>query len=195
GQGSIGASNAVTYFVEGSMEGDFGMVAEGGSKPQLHVTDPTPRSDALKKIAGFLKFTDEMAEDAEFWVSEINQLGLYKLALKEEWQLLTVSGIRANIEGLLERSGVQTETAKDAEDNADALFRAMTKIQTATGLTADGVVINPADYQALRLAKDGNKQYYGGGDRKSTRLELQSRENLVCRLLLEKKKNSLLLNY
>lgn len=164
GQGTLGAnSNAVTYLVEGSVEGALTTVAEGGSKPQFHITDPTQKSDALKKIAGFLKFTDEMVEDADFWVSEINQRGLYLLALVEEAQLLTGSGAGANIEGLLERSGVQTETAQDAEDNADALFRAMTKIQTATGLTADGVVINPADYQALRLAKDANKQYYGGG--------------------------------
>lgn len=164
GQGTLGAnSNAVTYLVEGSVEGALTPVAEGGAKPQFHIGDPTQKSDALKKIAGFLKFTDEMVEDADFWVSEINQRGLYLLALVEEAQLLTGSGAGANIEGLLERSGVQTETAQDAEDNADALFRAMTKIQTATGLTADGVVINPADYQALRLAKDANKQYYGGG--------------------------------
>src|SRR5690349_24169574 len=30
----------------------------------------------------------------------------------------------------------------------------------------------------------------GGSDRKSTRLKLQSRRDLVCRLLLEKKKNT-----
>ncbi len=58
---------------------------------------------------------------------------------------------------------MQTEAATDSTDNADALFRAMTKIQTATGLSADGIVINPADYQTLRLGKDGNGQYFGGG--------------------------------
>jgi len=36
-------------------------------------------------------------------------------------------------------------------------------VQTGSGLDADGIVINPADYQALRLSKDGNQQYYGGG--------------------------------
>src|SRR5690606_5969633 len=56
-----------------------------------------------------------------------------------------------------------TETAADNTDNADALYRAATKVSTATGLTADAIVINPADYEALRLRKDGNEQYYGGG--------------------------------
>lgn len=164
GTGTLGAgSNAVTYLVEGGVEGAFGMVAEGGAKPQLHFTDPTTRTDALKKIAGFLKIPDEMVEDAEFWVSEINQRGLYLLALAEENQLLNGPGTGATVHGLLNRSGVQTEAAANVTDNADALYRAVTKVQTATGLQADGIVINPADYQRLRLNKDGNGQYFGGG--------------------------------
>lgn len=162
GTGTTNAT-AVTYLVEGAIEGAFGMVAEGGKKPQFHITDPTTKTDAFKKIAGILSFTDEMVEDAAFWVSEINQRGLYMLALAEENQLLNGSGVGANVEGLLTRSGVQTEAAADKTDNAEALFRAISKVQTATGLSADGVVINPADYQTLRLNKDGNGQYYGGG--------------------------------
>jgi HK97 family phage major capsid protein len=164
GQGTLGAgSNAVSYLVEGAVEGSLATVAEGGAKPQFHIADPTTRTDALKKIAGFLKFTDEMAEDADFWVSEINQRGLYLLALAEENQLLNGDGTGNNILGLLNRSGIQTETAADNTDNADAIYRALAKVQTATGLTADGIVINPVDYQALRLSKDGNGQYFGGG--------------------------------
>lgn len=164
GSGSLGAgSNAVTYLVEGSVEGDFTTVAAGGAKPQFHMTDPTQVTDALKKIAGFLKFTDEMVEDAAFWVSEINQRGLYLLALAEENQLLNGDGTGSNVLGLLNRDGIQTESAADNTDNAEALFRAMSKVQTETGLTADGVIINPADYEALRLGKDGNGQYFGGG--------------------------------
>ena len=164
GTGTIGAnSNAISYFVEGAVEGTITTVAESGQKPQIHMADPTVRTDALKKIAAVLSFSDEMAEDAEFWVSEINQRGLYLLALAEENQLLNGPGTGSTVEGLLARSGVQTETAGDNTDNADALFRAMTKVQTATGLSADAIVINPTDYQQLRLERDANGQYYGGG--------------------------------
>lgn len=164
GQGSLGAnSNAVAYLVEGAIEGGFTTVAPGGAKPQFHIADPEQRTDPLRKIAGFLKFTDEMVEDADFWVSEINQRGLYMLALAEENQLLNGDGGGANILGLRKRSGIQTETAASDEDAPDALYRALAKVQTATGLTADGVVINPADYQKLRLRRDGNGQYFGGG--------------------------------
>src|SRR5690606_25179059 len=164
GTGTLGAgSNAVTYLVEGAVEGAFATVAEGGAKPQIHFADPTTRTDALKKIAAFLKNSDEMYEDAEFLVSEINQRGLYLLALAEENQLLNGAGTGSTVEGLLNRTGIQTESAADNTDNADALFRAITKVQTATGLSADALIINPADYQNLRLATDANGQYFGGG--------------------------------
>lgn len=162
GVGTV-SGNAITYFVESAFEGNFETVAEGGQKPQIHVADPTPVTDAIKKIAAWFDNTDEMIEDLPFWVSEINNRGLYQLALVEEAQLLNGAGTGSTVKGLLKRDGIQTETAADNTDNEDAIFRAITKVQTATGLDADGIMINPADYQKIRLAKDLNGQYVGGG--------------------------------
>ena len=163
GSGSI-SGNAVTYFVEGAFEGTIATVAENGQKPQIHVADPTAVTDSLKKIAAWWDTSDEMAEDVDFWVSEVNQRALYMLSLAEENQLLNGPGTGSTVLGLLNRGGIQTETQAVAPDSAqDAIFRAMTKVQTATGLTADAILINPADYQALRLSKDANGQYFGGG--------------------------------
>ena len=36
-------------------------------------------------------------------------------------------------------------------------------MQKNSGFDADAILINPADYQNIRLRKDGNGQYYGGG--------------------------------
>ena len=165
GSGTLGpTSNAVTYFVEGGVEGGFATVAEKGQKPQLHNLSPTAVTDALKKIAAWWDTADEMFEDAAFMVSEINNRGMYLLSMFEEAQLLNGDGTGSNVLGLLNRSGIQTETQAATGDSAqDTIFRAMTKVQTATGLVADGIVINPADYQALRLSKDANGQYFGGG--------------------------------
>jgi HK97 family phage major capsid protein len=157
------SGNALTYFIEGALEGDFATVAELGKKPQLHYADPTPVTEALTKIAGFLKESDEILEDVPWLVSAINNRLLYQLALTEENQLLSGSGTGTNLRGLLNRSGVQTVAAANKTDNADALFRGITAVLQNGGLDADGIVMNPADYQTLRLAKDGNQQYYGGG--------------------------------
>jgi HK97 family phage major capsid protein len=166
GSGTL-SGNSITYLIEGALEGDFTTVAEGGAKPQIHFADPTTVTETLKKLAAFVKFTDEMIEDFDFIVSNINNRALYQLSLVEENQLLSGDGTGQNLLGLLNRSGIQTETAASVtvagDDNADAVFRAMTKIQTATGFSPDGIVIHPLDYQAFRLSKDGNGQYFGGG--------------------------------
>lgn len=163
GTGSI-AGTSVTYYVEAGVEGSFTTVAEGAQKPQLHFINPSPVTDTVKKIAGWWDTSDEMIEDLPFMESEINNRGLYLLSLAEEAQLLNGDGVGTNVLGLLNRSGIQTEAQAIAPDNAqDTIFRALTKVETATGLTADAIIINPADYQSLRLSRDANGQYYGGG--------------------------------
>jgi len=165
GAGTI-SGQAISYFVEGALEGDFTTVAEGGAKPQLHYAAPTSVTEALKKIAGFIKETDEMMEDLDFVVSAINGRLLYNLGLFEEDQILSGNGTGTNLKGILNRAGIGTVAATtdvSGADNADAVFRAITKVQADAGLDADGIVINPADYQAFRLSKDSNGQYFGGG--------------------------------
>lgn len=164
GTGTL-TGNAVTYFVENPLiDGGFATVPELGLKPQMHFNAPTAVTDSLKKIAAWWDTSDEMIEDVAFWVSEINNRGLYELSLFEEQQLLNGDGKGSNLNGMLNRSGVQTETvAASGDAPQDAILRAATKVQTATGLTADALIINPLDYQNLRLNKDGNGQYFGGG--------------------------------
>jgi HK97 family phage major capsid protein len=161
GTGTI-SGTSVKYFIEGALEGSPGMVAAGAQKPQIHLGDPTYRTDEVKKIAAWWDMQDEMIEDIPFWVSEINGRGLQKLSEVEENQLLNGDGTGQNLLGVLNRDGVQVHTGK-AADIADELYKAMSKVQLATGLVADGLIINPVDYQALRLNKDGNGQYFGGG--------------------------------
>ncbi len=162
GTGTI-SGNAISYFIEGAFEGDFETVAEGGQKPQVHVANPTAVTDPLRKIAAWITITDEFLEDLPFLKSEIDTRLLYKLAVFEEKQLLNGDGRGNNIKGLLNRDGVQVDTAASIAEAPDKVFSATTKISTATELTADGVLINPADYEPIRLAKDSNNQYYGGG--------------------------------
>ena len=161
-QGTV-SGNAISYLVEGALEGGFATVAEGGAKPQMHFVNPTQKTDALKKIAGFIDLTDEFLEDADFLKSEIDIRLLYELAYIQEQQLLNGNGTGQNILGVLNRSGVQTEASAGPTDNFDAVFRAMTKVETNAQLPVDGLVVHPNDYQRFRLTKDGNQQYYGGG--------------------------------
>ena len=162
GTGTV-SGNAISYFVEGAEYGDFTTVAEGAKKPQMSFDNPSSKTDPIRKIAGWIKVTDEFLEDLPFLKSEIDNRLMHKLSMFEEYQLLRGDGVGTNLQGLLNRDGVQVETAANSDDLADAVFRSTTKIATATDLTADGVVIHPLDYEQQRLRRDGNGQYYGGG--------------------------------
>lgn len=161
GSGTV-SGNAITYPVFGALEGGTAFVAEAGQKPQMHATNPTWVTDALGEVAGFFTLSDDMAEDLPYVVSEINSTAIYDLRAKEEAALLSGNGTSPNLRGILNRSGVQTAT-QDTDSVQDAIFKALTKVEEATNFTADGIVINPADYEALRLSKDTNGQYFGGG--------------------------------
>lgn len=161
GAGSV-AGNAITYPVYPSIEGGTGTVKEGGAKPQLHQPDPSWQTDALSEVAGWFKLTDDMAEDLPYVVSEINTTAVYDLQLKEEIQLLSGDGTAPNVRGILNRPGVQT-AAQGSDTIADAVFRTFGRVSRSTPYTVDAIVISPTDYETVRLAKDGNGQYYGGG--------------------------------
>ena len=157
--------SAVTYFVESeTVNGAVATVAEGSEKPLISFGDPTPVTESVRKIAAVMKESDEMIDDLPWLASAIDNRGIYLVQLFEEDQLLNGNGSGTNLNGILNRTGILTGQTATGEPNvADAIFRAMTDISTSSPFTADGIVINPADYQTLRLAKDSNNQYYGGG--------------------------------
>ena len=145
------SGNAVTFYPESStVEGGPDIVAEGAKKPMMSFEDPTAKTVSLSKIASYMKETDELIEDTPWLADAINQRGMYQHQLKVEDFLVAQ---------LLGTSGVQTGTGVGADD----IFKAATNVKLQTGLPADAVVVNPADYQTMRLAKDQNGQYYGGG--------------------------------
>lgn len=156
------SGNAWTYFVEGAVTGSGGAVAESAVKPEVY-GQFTQTTESLAKLAGWSKESDELIEDFAALASVVEARLVARLRLTEEQQLLSGNGSAPNLKGILNRTGIQTESQSSDPTAADAIFRAMTKVQTATFLPADFIVINPADYQTLRLAKDNNKQYYGGG--------------------------------
>ena len=157
--------SAVTYFVESeTVEGGAGFVAENGKKPSVHFGAPTAVTETVKKIAAVYKESDELLDDLPWLASSIDNRGIYLVRLFEEDNILNGNGSGSNLSGILTRAGIQKEEmVKGEKVTADALFRAMSKVQEATAFSADGIVMNPADYQELRLSKDANSQYYGGG--------------------------------
>lgn len=158
---------AITYFVEKAWDnttnGSFETVAENAKKPGMTAPTYDEVTETLKKIAGWIKVSMEMAEDASFLVSEINNRLLEQLTIFEENQLLYGDGTGTNVLGLMNRPGVQVKTSPSYEENLDAIYDAINSVFLKTNIRANGIIMNPIDYQNIRLMRDANGQYFAGG--------------------------------
>lgn len=151
------SGNALTFLVEGAMEGEPAVTAEGAAKAQVHFADPTPVTVSLKKITEFIKEADEYVEDYPFLASAVNGRLLYYLALKEQNELTS---------DLLGTSGLQVGDVvkgNTINDLAERILGAIADVQEESGFAADVIVMHPSTWFKLRTAKDSNGQYYGGG--------------------------------
>ncbi len=151
------SGSTLVYLVEGAIQGAPAVTAEGAEKPQVHFADPTPKTVSLAKVACHIKESDEYINDFPFLASAINGRLLYELGLVEQGKLVT---------DLLGTSGIQTGTyaaTGTATDIADAILQAAMDVQAQTGFAADAIAMNPADWYILRVGKDGDDRYYGGG--------------------------------
>lgn len=151
------SGSTLVYLVEGALQGAPAVTAEGAKKPQIHFADPTPKTVSLAKVACHIKESDEYINDYPFLASAINGRLLYELGLVEQNKLVA---------DLLATSGIQTGTyaaTGTATDIADAILQAAMDVQAQTGFPADAIAMNPADWYILRVGKDGDDRYYGGG--------------------------------
>lgn len=152
------SGNALKYFILGAREDNSapapGAVDENGAKPQFHIVESSATA-TLQKIAGWFYETDELLEDNAFLASALNNRGLFELDYRvNAWLLSTLLGT----------SGLGTATyTHGSAVGPDDIFKAIMQVKGASGLNADAIICNPADYVAMRLAKDEVLQYYGAG--------------------------------
>lgn len=155
------SNTTIRYIREVSFTNYATTVAEGAAKPQA-LFEYQEVDAAVRKIAAYVKVTDELFADYLQMASYINQRLPYMVERTEEDQLLNGNGIAPNLTGILQTAGIQTQP-KGADTAADALYKALTLIRFTAFFEPDGYIIHPTDWQALRLAKDSAGQYFGGG--------------------------------
>jgi HK97 family phage major capsid protein len=157
------STNAVRYVVEGTATSGAAGVAEGGTKPESSVGLATT-DEPIKKIATMLPVSEEMLEDAPAIQSYINgRLALF-VKIEEERQLLRGTSGGNEVQGLLTSRNVPVYAGGTAAGNrAVQLFKAMNGLRGSAFLEPDWVVMNPADWEAMRLLTDTAGQFFGGG--------------------------------
>lgn len=152
--------NTLVFFTEGAMEGTIAnSIAEGAAKSRVHFADPTPTTVTLEKVAAYIKESDEYIDDYGYLASAINGRLLYELNLKRQAKVIA---------DLLGTSGIQTiggttAVTRTAVAIADEIANAIADTMTYSGRPANAIVMTPAIWKLLRIGKDGQNRYYGGG--------------------------------
>lgn len=156
-------STTVRYLQELSETNAAAGTAEGGAKPESSIVFNSVDA-TVGKIATFLPVSDEMLEDVDQMQSFLNNRLAGFVSRAEDSDLLNGTGT-PTVTGILQVSGIQTGSALslDTDSAIDAIFQALTAVRVTGLYEPDGLVMNPSDWAAIRLMKDTNKQYYGGG--------------------------------
>lgn len=162
------SGNSLTYFVANewtSSSGRPGVVGENGKKPGATAPAFESKTLPLRKIAGWVCQSDEMAEDADFLSSIINEQLLDELKRAEEEQIVSGTGTGNDLTGILATPGIFSEAVATAaaKDVLESMYKLKTKIEAASGMSVDAVIVNPEDIAGIRLATDSNGQYLFGG--------------------------------
>lgn len=165
-QGST-ESPIVSYVKESAETVGAAATAEAALKPQGDFT-LVRVNEQVGKVTVVAKLTDEMIKDFAQASSFLQNRLIGQVAREEDNETLNGTGYPA-LSGVLGRSGLQSAitvssgTLADPSLVMDAIYQQIIAIQFNAFVYPDAIVMNPADWQHLRLAKDANKQYYGGG--------------------------------
>jgi len=160
------SSSSISYVIESAFQDLTGVVLEKGAIPQLDLT-LARRQDNVGKIANIAKPTVEMFQDAEQFKAYLENRMVFGIQRKEEDQLLNGTGTAPQVTGILQRSGLATAVVTAAGLTAvkamEGIFNQITALRAVSFVEPDAIVIHPTDWQTIRLGKDSQGQYYGGG--------------------------------
>ena len=152
---------AYSFFREGATDTapSASGIAEAGSKTAVKYDPYDAVIVPLVKIAGYIKESDEFISDYPFLASAINGRLIYDLRKSIQTYLVNT---------LVGTSGIQVDDSSWDGDTtvtglADLILDAIMDVQAVSGSAADAVLMNPTDWYSLRVGKDGENRYYGGG--------------------------------
>lgn len=115
----------------------------------------------VKTIAEWVPITKRALADVAQLEGLINDELRADVSEAEEDQILNGNGSGENFTGIRTTSNVQTQAF--ATDMITTIRKAITKARYVGRVIPNGIVLNPADDEAIDLLKDGENRYYFGG--------------------------------
>jgi HK97 family phage major capsid protein len=144
-----------------------------GTKPESALTFEQASAPVVP-VAHWIPITRQALSDAAQLRTYLEDRLVYGAEKALDNQLLNGNGTAPNMTGFYFATGRQVlnaaywtanplPSAGTPNENFDRVLRARTLVRTTGRATADFVVLNPADVEALLTATDTQKQYLAGG--------------------------------
>jgi HK97 family phage major capsid protein len=154
---------AISTLPVGTGTGGTATAVDAGVKPESGFTFEK-LSTVVKTVAHWIPATKRSLSDAAQVRTLIDTFLRYGLEEEFEDQLISGNGTGENLLGLNSTSGVQTQVAPITnEDVFTVTRRARRKVKVGGRAIPTAFVLNPIDWENIELARDTNKQFYGGG--------------------------------
>lgn len=151
---------AITYPEETVYVNNAAETAEGAAYPEAELKVEN-KTTLVRKIAVLLPVTDEQLEDVGYAQGYIaNRLPLM-IRQRLQRQVLAGTGVGSNLLGLFNMTGILNQ-AVGADDPTDAIYKGIIKILMESESEPDAVVMNPLDWQAIRLQRTTQGMYIWG---------------------------------
>lgn len=135
-------------------------VAEGAAIPEA-TFDTSEVDAAVRKIGARGRVSSEIFDDFPQVRDYVQNRLVFMTRQAIDTQVYGGSGTPPDIDGILNVSGIQTTAL--ATTAVEAIHNAITKIRSVAFFEPDAMVLHPNDWEAIRLSKDDNNNYYGGG--------------------------------
>lgn len=150
----------VVYMEETTRTHAAAETAEGGTYNESEFV-LTERTSPVRKITDSLPVTDEQLEDVAQVQSYINGRLVFGVRQRLDGQVLLGDGAGSNLIGLENLVGKQTQ-AKGADPVPDAFYKAMVKVRVTGRAMPTHHVMNPTDWQGVRLLRTADGMYIWG---------------------------------
>lgn len=153
---------AVTYMEETTFTNAAAEVDEGGEYQEAAL-ELTEKSSVVRKIGVFLPITDEQLADEPQARGYVDNRLPFMVRQKLDSQILVGSGAGTPTQllGILNVVGIQTQ-AKGADPSPDAVYKAMVKVRVTGRALPNAVIMNPLDWQDIRLLRTADGIYIWG---------------------------------
>ena len=154
------STNSVNALREASNTNAAAEVAQGAAKPESGVTF-APYNVAIETVAHWIKVSNQLLADAPAVAAYIDTRLRDGLDQRVESQLLNGTGVAPNLSGLLDAGNFVAFTPTSGANLVESINKAKYALW-ATGNMPDTVVVNPADWSVMELAKETNGAYLYG---------------------------------